>query len=231
MTDMEKKQHHTQAHDEHGSIRSYVIGFIASLVLTIVPYYLVTREIMTGSTLVLIILGIAMLQMFVQIFFFLHLGRGPKPFYNVVFFFATASFIVLVVGASLLIMDNLYRNMSPQEVTLRLAQDENIAEVGGKETGACQGNNDNHIVQIRDGMVLPSHVYAERCDTLSFSIEDDIDRMIMFGTDDDPASYGGMDDVMVRSDRNKIITLNETGSFSYHDHSDPSVIGNFTVAP
>ncbi len=213
----------------HGSIRNYIIGLILSLVFTIIPYYMVRGQVATDKTLVLAILGFAVIQMFVQIFFFLHLGRGPKPFYNVVFFFATAGLIVLVVGASLIIMDNLYRNMSPNEVTMRLAQDENIAKLGGKQTGACQGNNANHIVVISSGEVSPQHIDAKRCDTLTFKSGDDTDYKLMFGSHDAPISYGGLYEVSVRSDRSKIITLNEVGDFSFHDYSDPGVTGHFTI--
>src|SRR4051812_4722311 len=107
----------TTESNEHGSITSYVIGFVLSLVLTIIPYYMVTRHVISGSALLLAILGIGIAQMLVQILFFLHLGRGPKPFYNVVFFVATAGMITMVIGASIIIMNNLYHNISPQEVT------------------------------------------------------------------------------------------------------------------
>ena len=215
--------------NEHGSIASYVIGFVLSLIFTIIPYYLVTRQIISGSTLLLAILAFAIIQMFIQVFFFLHLGRGPKPLYNVIFFSATAAFIVVVVGASLLIMNNLYRNMSPREVTTRMAQEENIAEINGKPTGACQGNNDNHIVVLKDDEITPTYIEAERCDTLTFSIEDGVDRMIMFGPHDSPMSYGGIYDIIVRSDRSEIVTLNEVGTFSFHDHMTPEIIGTFSV--
>ena len=87
---MSKKSHKPTPKSEHGTTRSYVIGFVLSLIFTVIPYYLVTNKTIAGSALLATILGIAVLQMFIQIFFFLHLGRGPKPFYNVVFFFATA---------------------------------------------------------------------------------------------------------------------------------------------
>lgn len=219
----------TDIKNEHGSTTSYVIGFILSLIFTIIPYYLVTRQVISGSTLLLAILAFAIVQMFVQVFFFLHLGRGPKPLYNVIFFSATAGLIVLVIGASLLIMDNLYRNMSPQEVTTRVAQEENIAEVNGKPTGACQGNNDNYTVVLKNDEITPAYIEAKRCDTLTFSIEDGVDRMIMFGPHDSPMSYGGVYDVIIRSDRSEIITLNEVGTFSFHDHTTPEIIGTFSV--
>ena len=68
---------------ERGTITSYVIGFLLSLVFTAIPYYLVVNKTVEGNTLLATILGFAVLQMAVQIFFFLHLGRGPKPLYNV----------------------------------------------------------------------------------------------------------------------------------------------------
>jgi cytochrome o ubiquinol oxidase operon protein cyoD len=227
----ENMKEHTPANSHHGSVRSYVIGFLLSLAFTIVPYLMVRTQTTTDRILLLTILGFAVVQMFVQIFFFLHLGRGPKPLYNVIFFAGTAGMIVLVVGASLLIMDNLYRNMSPTEVTTRLAQDENIAEVGGKETGACQGNNANHEVVISNEGVRPDHIEARRCDTLTFKSGGDVGYELMFGPHDAPSSYGGLYEVSVRSDRSKILTLNEVGDFSFHDRSDHGLMGHFTVKP
>lgn len=217
--------------NQHGSVRSYAIGFLLSLIFTIVPYYMVTRGVTGGTTLLVVVLGIAVLQMFVQIFFFLHLGRGPKPFYNVIFFFATAAMIVLVVGASILIMNNLYRNMSPQEATMRLAQEENIAEISGVPTGACQGNNANHTIVFSGSAVSPRHTEASRCDTLTIVIGDGIARTVDFGTPDTPKSYGGHDSTSVRADRHKIITLNEAGSFSLYDRDNHETTATFTVKP
>ncbi len=228
---MKENQEHEAAHDEKRSISSYVIGFILSLLLTLIPYFLVTRQLLSGTTLLLIILGIAIMQMFVQVFFFLHLGRGPKPFYNIVFFVMTGAFITIIVGASLLIMDNLYRNMSPVEITTRMAQEENLAQVSGKDTGACQGNNANHIVTLGAGSVTPSHITAKRCDTLTFKSSDDTTRELHFGPKDNPISYGGHYEVAVRSDRAKIITLNEIGTFSFSDTDDGTITGSFTVEP
>lgn len=223
------KSTHTTTTNEHGSAFSYVIGLILSLVLTVIPYYLVTRQVLSETPLLLAILGFAIVQMIVQVFFFLHLGRGPKPLYNVVFFVATAAFIILVVGASILIMNNLYRNMSPEEVTTRLAQDENIAEMNGKPTGACQGNNATHVITISSVEVTPFHVDAKRCDTLTFKSGDDTPYELVFGTEEEPLSYGGLYEIAVRNDRVKIITLNETGTFTFYSNADRGVTGSFSV--
>ena len=228
---IENVQEHVPASSHHGSLRSYVIGFVLSLAFTIVPYYMVRMQVGSDKALLLGILGFAVVQMFIQIFFFLHLGRGPNPLYNVIFFAATAGMIVLVVGASLIIMDNLYRNMSPEEMTTRLAQDENIAEIGGRSTGACQGNKASHMVMIEKNEVSPHNIEADRCDTLVFMSGDGLSHDLMFGPHDAPTSYGGLYEVSVREGRSEIITLNEAGSFSFHDRSDHSLTGHFTVNP
>lgn len=228
---MSQESHRTKqaAQSEHGTTRSYVIGFVLSLVFTIVPYYLVVNKVLTGTTLLVIILGIAVVQMTIQLLFFLHLGRGPKPFYNIVFFFATAGVIVLTIGASLFIMNNLYHNMSPQEVVIKQAQEENIAQVSGRETGACVENKDNHVMTIEQGVVSPFRVDTRRCDTLTFVNEDDTARVIVFGVYPDTSSYGGMYEVTVRPGRPETITLNEPGDFIFRDQADPAVTGSFNV--
>jgi cytochrome o ubiquinol oxidase subunit IV len=218
-------------HDDHGSMSSYVIGFVFSIIFTVVPYLLVTRNIMSGTTLLLIVLGLAIVQMSVQIIFFLHLGRGPKPLYNIVFFGATAGLIVLVIGASILIMNNLYSNMSAKDMITHLSQEENIATINGIATGACQGNNANHTVTIQEGVVSPQFIEARRCDTLTIATEDGKDRQITFEIDSAAVSYGGEHKINTRSDRAKIITLNEIGTFRFIDTADKATSGSFTVTP
>lgn len=226
MSDHPDKQ--VQSTNHHGSVGSYVTGFALSILLTIIPFYMVKNQVLDSTPLLVAVLVLAAAQMLVQMFFFLHLGRGPKPFYNVVFFAATAGMIVLVVGASIFIMNSLYDHMSPEEATLRLAQDENIAAIGDKETGACQGNKANHEILIGSGIAVQK-INAERCDTLTIRSGDGVARMLMFGTHDNPTSYGGHYELSLRSDRPKIITLNEIGDFSFHDGDNPALMGHFSV--
>jgi len=221
------------SNSEHGSVWSYAVGFIASLVLTIIPYWLVTEQILMGTTLLLVILGFAVLQMLIQMFFFLHLGRGPKPLYNVAFFVGTAGAITIIVGASILIMNNLYHNMSPEEYTTRLSQDENIAQIDGQSTGACQEHKDNnasHMVMIKKNVITPAHIEAKRCDTLIFMSDDGASHTFAFGTPDKQTSYGGEFEVAITASRSKTITLNQAGDFSYYDTANNAATGHLTVS-
>lgn len=219
------------SNSEQGSIKSYVIGFLLSLVFTFIPYYLVVNQKITGSLLLATILGFGVLQMLVQIFFFLHLGRGPKPLYNVVFFVSTVGIILVVVGGSILIINNLRYNMAPAEQTKKLTNGEGIYQIGGEETGACRGVHANHKVTISNGRVSPTHIEASRCDTLTFLNQDDKGREITFGSHPDHGVYAGEKELQVRKKRGKTLTLSESGAYTFHDHLDPIVKGSFNIAP
>src|SRR5689334_1080476 len=106
---------------ERGTLESYAIGFSLSFLLTAIPYYLVVHKSASSNLLLTAIIGFAVMQMLTQIFFFLHLGRGPKPLYNVAFFAATVGIILVVVGGSIFIMNHLHYNMTPQEASRQLA--------------------------------------------------------------------------------------------------------------
>ena len=225
------KHSHSKKEGDHGTTQSYIVGFLLSLVFTAIPYYMVVNKSASGSALLATILGIAVLQMVIQIVFFLHLGRGPKPLYNVAFFFATVGTILLVVVGSIWIMNHLNYNMAPTEVSKKLIEKEGIYQIDGEKTGACHGVHANHKVAIIGGKVNPIHTEARHCDTLTFINEDDRLRQIAFGPHPRHDSYAGESELTVRKGRPKTITLNQSGEYMFHDHNDPETTGSFTVTP
>jgi cytochrome o ubiquinol oxidase operon protein cyoD len=99
----------------HGSIFSYTIGLVLSIVFTLLAYYVVVEKVFTQNTTVITgFVGLAIAQLLVQLFFFLHLGKESKPRWNLM----TFSFMLLVVGivviGSLWIMHNLDYHMMPE---------------------------------------------------------------------------------------------------------------------
>src|SRR4051812_48599144 len=114
---------------EQGAIESYFIGFILSLIFTLIPYYLVQSHKGIGNVLLLAILGLAVIQLIIQVLYFLHLGRGPKPHWELYFFISTIGIILVVVGASLVIIHNLHSNMSVQDQKKKLINDEAIYKI------------------------------------------------------------------------------------------------------
>ena len=189
--------------EEQGSIKSYVIGFILSLLFTLIPYYLVTNQTVAGNQLLITIVIFAMVQMVIQVTFFLHLGRGPKPRWNLFFFLATAGLVALVVSGSIIIINNLHYNMSPSDKVAKIANDENIYQIGGQETGACRELLVNHKVTISNGLVNPSYTSANKCDTLTFINEDSDTREISFGEHDHHGVYAGVTEVEIKPGRSE----------------------------
>ncbi len=218
-------------HNSSGDMKSYVIGFVLSLVFTFIPYYLVVNQTITGTALLAAILGFAVLQMVIQITFFLHLGRGPKPNWNFFFFISTVGIILVVVGGSVMIINNLHYNMAPSDQAKKLIGDEGIYQIGGEKTGACQGQHANHKVTIKNSQVSPLHTIASECDTLTFINEDNQLREMAFGKHPRHDAYAGEAELIVRKGVNKTITLSETGTYKFHDHLQEETAGDLIVNP
>ena len=108
------------------TLTSYIVGFILSLIFTLIPYYLVTTHMLDPEFLIAIVLGFAMIQLLIQLFFFLHLGEESGPRWNLIMLISTFGVILLVVVASIWIMNNLNYNMMPEHMEEFLIEDEGI---------------------------------------------------------------------------------------------------------
>jgi cytochrome o ubiquinol oxidase operon protein cyoD len=91
----------------HGSYKSYAIGFLCSLVLTAVSFYLVIGQLLTGKILFVALIGLAILQASVQLIFFLHLGQEAKPRWETLIFNFMLLILFIVAGGTLWIMYDL----------------------------------------------------------------------------------------------------------------------------
>lgn len=96
---------------QHGSAKNYIIGFILSVVLTLIPFFVVMHSNLLKDTLFAVIVITAVLQLIVQLVCFLHLGSNPEERWNLISFIFTAIVIVLLVGLSIWIMWSLNANM------------------------------------------------------------------------------------------------------------------------
>ncbi len=105
---MEQTAHPMDTEKEaHGTYRSYIIGFVLSIVLTLAAYFLVTEHVLAGWTLIFAIIGLSIVQVLVQLLFFLHLGQESKPYWNLISFLFMVLVVGIVVAGSLWIMYNL----------------------------------------------------------------------------------------------------------------------------
>lgn len=97
----------------HGSLTSYITGFVLSLALTLIPFGLLMWHIasmhvaLSHELLMAVFLITAVLQMLVQLFLFLHLMQETWPRWRLILA-ALALFVVMViVSGSLWIMAHL----------------------------------------------------------------------------------------------------------------------------
>lgn len=114
-------------------MKSYISGFVISLILTLTAFALVAQHIdssheaLPHAVLIPIVVGLAITQLVVQLVFFLHLGRESKPRFNLTAFLFMIMVVVLLVGGSLWIMANLdYHGMYDKNVEKHIMQDEGI---------------------------------------------------------------------------------------------------------
>jgi cytochrome o ubiquinol oxidase operon protein cyoD len=94
-------------------LSAYVLGFVLSLALTACAFALVVMHLLEPDYLVAAILGLALLQIFVQINFFFHFGEGRDGKERLVVLCFAGLIVVIIAGGSLWIMRNLNERMMP----------------------------------------------------------------------------------------------------------------------
>ncbi|MGG1517312.1 cytochrome o ubiquinol oxidase subunit IV [Paenibacillus oryzisoli] len=91
-------------HESHGSLKSYTIGFVLSIILTIIPLVVVMNHMMGKTGTLVLILIMAILQFVVQLFFFMHIREGENSRWNVMALLLGLVILITVVGGSIWIM-------------------------------------------------------------------------------------------------------------------------------
>ncbi|QEM82466.1 MULTISPECIES: cytochrome o ubiquinol oxidase subunit IV [Halomonas] len=95
----------------HGSVKSYVIGLILSIVLTIIPFGVVMAGSFELDATLAIIVATAVAQVLVQLILFMHMSTKTDEGWNFNAFVFTVLILVLVIGGSVWIMYHLHLNM------------------------------------------------------------------------------------------------------------------------
>jgi cytochrome o ubiquinol oxidase operon protein cyoD len=100
----------------HGSVRYYVIGFVGSLLLTLVSFSLVAFDLIAVELLPFVLAALALVQAAVQLKFFLHLGAQSKPKWETLIFWSMITTLFIIVAGSLWIMSDLNQRTMPPEL-------------------------------------------------------------------------------------------------------------------
>ncbi|WP_226015854.1 cytochrome o ubiquinol oxidase subunit IV [Novosphingobium sp. FKTRR1] len=110
--------HHDTGHGidaPHVSLREYATGFIASVVLTAIPFWLVMTGALGDKTLTALTIALfAVAQVIVHMIFFLHMNAKAEGGWNLLALIFTIIVIVIALTGSLWVMYHLNHNMMPQ---------------------------------------------------------------------------------------------------------------------
>ena len=100
--------------DAHGSYRSYLIGFALSVVLTVIPFWIVLGEVEIHLWLALtIIFGLGAIQIIVHVIYFLHVTVKAEAGWQVMSLVFTGILLLIVLVGSIWVMTHLNNNMMP----------------------------------------------------------------------------------------------------------------------
>ena len=98
---------------DHGSRRSYLIGFLLSVVLTALAFWLAMSGVLATSATALIVVALAVVQILVHTVYFLHVNTRSEGGWTLIALVFTAVIVVIVIAGSLWIMFHLHGNMMP----------------------------------------------------------------------------------------------------------------------
>ncbi len=107
-------QHHADA-PAHGSRKSYMIGFLLSVVLTAVPFGLVMTGVLADPRLTAgLVMVCAVVQIFVHMIYFLHMNTKSEDGWTLMALIFTVVLVVIVLAGSLWVMYHMNLNMMPR---------------------------------------------------------------------------------------------------------------------
>lgn len=96
----------------HVTRKNYIIGFVLATLFTVISFGLVAFKDSLSKNTVLILLSVAaLLQMFVHLYYFLHLNKSSEQRWNVIALAFTAVLIFIFVGGTIWVMYTLNLRM------------------------------------------------------------------------------------------------------------------------
>jgi cytochrome o ubiquinol oxidase operon protein cyoD len=98
----------------HGSLRDLVIGFVLSVVLTAIPFWLVMGGVIPDKRLTAyVIMGFAAVQIVVHMVYFLHMNQKSEGGWTMLALIFTLVIVGITLAGSLWVMHHMNTNMMP----------------------------------------------------------------------------------------------------------------------
>ena len=108
---------HGETSAAHGTRKGYIVGFLLSVVLTAIPFWLVMAKVLerpgiTGA----LLLGLAAVQIVVHMVYFLHMNAKSEGGWSLLALIFTIVLVVIALSGSLWVMYHLNENMMPSSM-------------------------------------------------------------------------------------------------------------------
>lgn len=112
--------HHAHGHhghdghlEAHGSLKDYTIGFVLSVILTAIPFWLIMGHVVPPATAKVVIVAFAAVQLVVHMIYFLHMNSKSEGGWNMMAMILTVILLFIVLTGSLWVMHHMNVNMMP----------------------------------------------------------------------------------------------------------------------
>lgn len=112
--------HHHDGHGHHddgphSTFSGYMTGFILSIILTAIPFWLVMSDIITNRTTAVMVLGgFAVVQVLVHMVCFLHMNGKIEGGWTLLSTIFTIIFVAIGIAGTLWVMFHMNTNMMPE---------------------------------------------------------------------------------------------------------------------
>lgn len=104
--------HHAQG--AHGTFGGYVTGFVLSVVLTAIPFWLVMGDVLGDKLRTdVVVMAFAAVQIVVHMVYFLHMNARSEGGWTMMALIFTIVLVVIALSGSLWVMYHLNANMMP----------------------------------------------------------------------------------------------------------------------
>jgi cytochrome o ubiquinol oxidase operon protein cyoD len=101
--------------EPHGTLREYLTGFVLSVILTAIPFYLLMGDVSwSKQAIALTVVVFAAVQMVVHMVYFLHMTPKSEDGWTLTSLVFTLILVVITLAGSLWVMYHMDTNMMPK---------------------------------------------------------------------------------------------------------------------
>ena len=107
------------ANEPHSTFSGYMTGFLLSIILTAIPFWLVMAKVISDRpTAVMVLGGFAVIQILVHMFYFLHMNGKVEGGWTLLSTIFTVVFVAIAIGGTLWVMFHMNTNMMPSHTDM-----------------------------------------------------------------------------------------------------------------